>query len=149
MTRWAKQLLVLVAIAAGIGFLLLQQPGAERSVVTVGNRAFVVSVVRTAADIQKGLSGTDKLSDGHGMLFIFPRTDDWNIWMKDMNYSIDVVWLDEDGVVTYMVKDMQPSSYPKKYGPEVPSRYVIELPSGTIDKTRITVGDSIVLPSGI
>lgn len=148
MRRWAKQLLMLVAVAAGIGFLSWQMNN-ERLSVTLKSHSYAVSVMRTDDELLRGLSGTKELADGHAMLFVFPFKNNWKIWMKDMNYPIDIVWLDENRNILYLVKNAQPSSYPKKFGPDKHSHYVIELPSGTIDKTGITVGDSAGLPSGI
>lgn len=106
--------------------------------------------MRTAAELEKGLSGTASLPADNAMLFIFDKSDNPVIWMKDMNYPIDIVWLNNEKQVVHMVKNAQPSGYPKeKFQSATPARYVIELPSGTIERTGITQGDPAGLPEGV
>lgn len=152
--RWIKRAVIALVVIIGVGYLLWQM-NMQQQAVGLHHQTYYVSIVRTPEEIQRGLSGTDSLAANRGMLFVFPREDKWAIWMKDMNYPIDIVWLDKDAVVNYIVKNAQPSSYnaddPTKstmYTPEKPARYVIELPSGTIERTGIAIGDPAGLPSG-
>mgnify|MGYP001581369878 FL=1 len=109
-----------------------------------------MTVMRTEAERARGLSGTSSLSADQAMLFVFPNDDKWAIWMKDMKYPIDIVWLDNSGQVVHTVKNAQPSGYPKEqFRPASNSRYVIELASGTIEQTGIKNGDLAGLPSGV
>lgn len=119
-------------------------------VVQLHGQRYHTVIMRTDAERERGLSGTGSLPDDQAMLFVFQRDSQWGMWMKDMQYPIDIVWLNSDRRVVYMVKDAQPSSYPDTvYRPGVGSRYVIELPSGTIERTGIVEGDLATLPSGI
>jgi uncharacterized protein len=75
------------------------------------------------------------------MLFVYDRDDKWPIVMKGMNYPIDIVWLNKDKEVVYIVKKAPPESYPyETFIPKQDSRYVIELPSGTVDRKSIKIG---------
>ena len=147
--RWAKRIVITLAIVAGVSFLWLQLNDQQQSIRLHGH-SYHMSVMRTSDELQRGLSGTESLAADHAMLFVFPRDDKWSIWMKDMNYPIDIIWLDGDRNVVYLVKNAQPSSYPDtQFKPDQNARYVIELPSGTIEQTGITIGDPAGLPSGI
>ena len=149
MKKWAGTLIALLAVVAGGAFLWWQMSQSQASLQLHGQR-YHVSVMRTQAELQKGLSGTDSLPEGQAMVFAFASDSKWGMWMKDMNYPIDIVWLNSDRQVVYVVKNAQPSSYPDTtYKPDVPTRYVIELPSGTIERTGIAVGDAAGLPSGV
>lgn len=152
--RLIKRAVIALVAIIGVGYLLWQMT-MQQQAVGLNHHTYYVSIARTPDELQRGLSGTDSLTADHGMLFIFPKEDKWAIWMKDMNYPIDIVWLDKDAVVNYMVKNASPSSYnaedPTKstqFAPDVPARYVIELPSGTIERTGIAIGDPAGLPSG-
>lgn len=138
----------LIVIIGGLaGFLWLQYSHSQQ--LTIANHHYAVSVMRTDAERQKGLSYTDDLPADQVMLFVFPSDGRWGMWMKDMNYSIDMVWLDDNKQVVYMAKDAQPSSYPTVFRPDKNSRYVIELASGTIERTGISISDKATLPSGL
>ncbi len=58
-----------------------------------------------------------------------------------MKYPIDIVWLDKDKKVVYIVKNAPPESYPyENFTPKQDARYVLELPAGTVSKKSIAIG---------
>lgn len=137
---------VALAIAASAIVFLRPEPGAK-SLLQLGNRSYGVTILRTEAELQKGLSGTESLASDQAVLFVFPHEAKWGIWMKDMNYPLDILWLDRGSKVVHMVADARPSSYPKTtFTPNTKARYVIELPSGTIKATGISKGSFVTLP---
>lgn len=148
MKKWVGTIVVTLAIVAGGGFLWWQMAQGQSSLQLSGHR-YHMTVLRTEAELQKGLSGTKSLPEGEAMLFVFGGDSKWGIWMKDMNYAIDIVWLDSDRTVVYTIKNATPESYPEIFRPDVDARYVIELPSGTIERTGITKGDAAGMPSGV
>jgi uncharacterized membrane protein (UPF0127 family) len=144
-----KLVIVLVVLAA-IGAAVLWYMTMPKMVdIKLGNHNFKATVLTERQDLQNGLSGTDSLPADELMFFDFGGDYRWGIWMKDMKYSIDVIWMDKDGKVTHIVEEMKPESYPGHYQPEDLSRYVIEGISGTIDKTGIKKGDVVALPPEI
>jgi uncharacterized membrane protein (UPF0127 family) len=74
------------------------------------------------------------------MLFVFDENGQWGIWMKDMHYPIDILWLDQSKTVVDMVENVSPATYPAIFKPKAPARYVLELAAGSIAKTSIVVG---------
>lgn len=148
---WVFALVTFVVIGLAIALLAGRtETGAPNQTLQLRGMTYQTQVRNDKDELERGLSGTKSLPDGHAMLFVFPNDDKWAIWMKDMNYPIDIVWLDKDKKIVHLVKDAQPSSYPDtRFVPQTDSRYVIELPSGTIERTGITLGDKAGLPSGV
>jgi uncharacterized membrane protein (UPF0127 family) len=153
--RWEKFAIAAVLIIIG-GTMIWWQMSQDESLVRLDGRSYHVSIMRTDAQLEKGLSGTTNLPSGDAMLFVFSSDSDWQMWMKDMNYPIDMVWLNDAQQVVYTVKNAQPSSYDKAnpskstlFQSRSPAHYVIELPSGTIERTGIKNGDQASLPSGV
>ncbi len=105
----------------------------------------VVDVADTEALREKGLSGRTSLEAGRGMLFVFNEDDRWGIWMKDMNFSIDILWLAEDGTVITVMPNVSPDSYPQAFYPTKPSRYVLEVPADYAGEHGIAEGTKFVL----
>ena len=97
-------------------------------VVTEEGNEILVRVADSACERELGLSGFSGLSEGEGMLFVFPNDDIHGFWMKDMQFSIDIVWITQDGVVTDVVT-LSPETYPTVVIPHEPVRYALELPS--------------------
>lgn len=78
-----------------------------------------------------GLGKRPLISENTGMIFIFDEPDRHGIWMKDMNFPVDIIWLDENKQVVDHVSNASPDDFPVVMYPDVPAMYVIELPAGT------------------
>ncbi|HEV7424415.1 MAG TPA: DUF192 domain-containing protein [Candidatus Paceibacterota bacterium] len=114
--------------------------------VKIAGQDVKVELALTDVKREQGLSGRTSLSDNEGMLFVFDHSDKYLFWMKDMNFSIDMIWISEDMKVVYIKKDARPESYPESYGPGVSdkkAKYVLEVVSGFGDKNTLKVGDSV------
>jgi uncharacterized membrane protein (UPF0127 family) len=58
-----------------------------------------IEAVKTASAITKGLSGRENLCPDCGMLFIFNDKQIRRFWMKEMKFSLDIIWIKDDKVV--------------------------------------------------
>ena len=115
-------------------------PTATSAVVLKGIQLHV-SVVDTEATRQLGLGGRAGLAPDEGMLFVFPVDGVYGFWMKDMRFSIDIVWFSADKQVIYIARSVSPDTYPQSFGPNSPSRYVLELPAGWAAAHNLAIGD--------
>jgi hypothetical protein len=81
------------------------------------------------------------------MLFILGSKGIPTFWMKDMNFPLDFIWIDDDQVVD-VTKNVPPPSPGESlaiYSPKAPSNYVLELNAGTVDEYQISIGDKVVI----
>ena len=90
-----------------------------------------------------GLSGRKELKNDTAMLFVFEDEASQDIWMKDMNFSIDIVWVNSNQEIVLIKKNVSPETYPEVFGENVFSKFVIELPSGFADVNNLKVGDNV------
>jgi uncharacterized membrane protein (UPF0127 family) len=90
-----------------------------------------------------GLSGRKALADNTALLMIFSEDGEYGIWMKDMLFSIDVLWIDARGRVVDLVERFSPETYPQAFIPSRPVRYVIEAPAGFIPLHGIVAGERV------
>jgi hypothetical protein len=116
-----------------------------RASVTIGGKAFQALVSSTEALRDKGLGQRDSLDTDKVMLFIFDAPDLLGFWMKDMRFSIDMMWLDAQGVVVSIENNVSPDTYPKVYFPTKPSLYVIETNAGVLQSVGVKVGDKVTI----
>jgi len=91
----------------------------------------------------KGLSGRSSLGADEVMLFTFEREGRNFFWMKDMLFSIDIVWLDSDKKVIHIEQSVKPESFPKSFGPDEDSKYVLEFKEGVAESIGLEVGDRV------
>jgi uncharacterized membrane protein (UPF0127 family) len=105
-----------------------------------------LSVARTTEDKARGLSGRDFLEPNTGMIFVFEQDDYYGIWMKDMKFPIDVIWLDDLKNIVDVKEGLLPDTYPTVFYPMALARFVVELESGFIETHQIIVGDHFDIP---
>jgi uncharacterized membrane protein (UPF0127 family) len=156
--RNKNKIYVITAIIICVGILFIwflraqapasNSPTAQNSenfkTVRIGTATIRAELATTKAEQVQGLSGRTSLPENTGMLFVFDRPSYWSIWMKDMNFPIDVLWITDDFKVSDIVENMLPTSYPKTYMPHVPVRYVLEVPIWTVKTYGIAVGQAVV-----
>jgi hypothetical protein len=90
-----------------------------------------------------GLSNRPRIPENRGMLFVFDTADHYGIWMKDMQFPLDIFWLNEDGVIVAMWEYAHPDSYPQVFEPDQPANYIVEVTGGFAEIYNIEIGDTI------
>lgn len=108
---------------------------------TIGTTTIQVSVADTRETRIKGLSDTPVLPVGLGKLFVFESDSDWSIWMKDMQYPLDIIWLDGERVIVHIEENVSPATYPESFSSPTPARYVLEVNASTTAEYGWSVGD--------
>ncbi|MGC8567926.1 MAG: DUF192 domain-containing protein [Candidatus Micrarchaeia archaeon] len=87
-----------------------------------------------------GLMFFPKLGKNDALLIYFGREFYPGIWMYNMKFPIDIVWLDSEFFVADFKEMLAPCSSIfkcKVYYPSSKARYVLEMPTGTIKKEKI------------
>ena len=109
----------------------------------IGKQAITVALATTPAEQEQGLSDTKQLNFDQGMLFVFNPPTMPAFWMKDMNYPLDIIWIDQDKKVIGVSANLDPKTYPQTFSPSDPIEYVLEVSSGFYKTNNIQVGDSL------
>lgn len=90
-----------------------------------------------------GLSGRRSIDKEEGMLFDFGQSGEYCMWMKDMHFSLDILWLNDQKEIVYIIEDVTPDTYPKSFcGPESAS-YVVEVNQGIVRAADLHVGQRL------
>jgi len=93
-----------------------------------------------------GMAYVDWISEDEGMLFVFDDVTDSSFWMKNCLINLDIIFIDEKGVIVDILKDLAPcssSSCPKYYASDN-YRYVVEVNGGWSDKYGFEIGDKVI-----
>ena len=118
-------------------------PGQSIKAVLVNGKKVKVSLALTETERILGLSGRTSLPEDEGLLFVFNPPADVGFWMKDMLFSIDIIWINEKGKVIWVEKNLSPESYPEIFSPPAPASYVLEVNAGFSDKVDLKTDDQI------
>jgi uncharacterized membrane protein (UPF0127 family) len=111
--------------------------------VLVAGQKIKVDLAINQEEKNQGLSGCLSLDEGTGMLFIFEQPAKYAFWMKDMNFSIDIIWIAENFEITYIKKDAKPESFPESFTPIRDAKYILEVPAGFSDKYNLKEFDKV------
>lgn len=116
---------------------------ANRVLMELDETVVYLEIAQTPEDRARGLSGRASLSEDQGMLFVFEETARHGFWMKDMNFPIDIIWIDQDFSVVDIKHEAVPDSFPNSFTPDSPALYVVEVYAGFAKKYGITEGQKI------
>ena len=87
-----------------------------------------VEVANTDESRQRGLMFRRELAADHGMIFLFPISEEHGFWMHNTLIALDMIWLDEDRKVVGVVTAPPMTDAVRTVGKA--SRYVIEVSAG-------------------
>lgn len=141
----------LIALLIFLGIVLLMPhttvaPSAlPTQQITIATTTLAVEVAHTPTAREQGLSGRTGLPEGRGMLFVFDTPGEYGFWMKDMQFPLDIIFIDQNLHVINIDSDLSPATYPQVFYPPTPALYVLEVPAGFAATHAIVPGSSVVL----
>ncbi len=116
--------------------------GYKTSQIMLGSTKLTAEIADTNELREEGLSGRDSLPTNTGMLFVFQTPDTYGFWMKDMKFSLDLIWISPEKEIIAIDKDAAPNTYPKAFLPPSDVAYVVELPAGFALAHGLKVGQN-------
>lgn len=114
---------------------------------TLDSTEILIEKVQTDKERALGLSGRQSIGRADGMLFFFDSEGQHRIWMKDMFFSIDIIWIDSSGKVVFIEERISPETFPKVFKSDKPAKFILEVEAGMAEREGWGVGSSFVLES--
>ncbi len=141
--KWHVAFLALLVIS--FFFLRLWPDDPPTQIIMLKNQELNVYVAKTLEDMYRGLGGRSSLDDKDGMLFVYDFPGEHGIVMRDMQFAIDIVWLDRGTVVDIApgvpAEPGVPEHALRLYRPRVASTLILELPAGWAAAHDLKIGD--------
>lgn len=132
----------------------LEQTEFPQGIVKIDDVMLKVQIADTKPLQTRGLMFQETLPYDQGMLFIFEDEGIRSMWMLNMQFSLDVLWIDSQGNVVHIEKDTQPCksaletmacTFANGNGEE--AKYVLEVTAGFVDKFNITENSKLEIIS--
>ncbi len=98
-------------------------------------------VANTHRTREQGLMFRKSLGENAGMLFVFPKSAYYGMWMKNTILPLSVAFIDEKGIIIN-IADMKPDSLVAHYSAG-PAKYALEVNSGWFASRKIDAGDLV------
>lgn len=122
----------------------LQKRQHYRSIsVSVNGARLTALLADTSVKRMIGLMYRPSIKDGECMLLVFRKEGYQSIWMHNMRFAIDVLWMDSRLRIVDMKEKLQPCSSLlrcRAYSPVRPALYVLEGKYGLISAKRLKKG---------
>ncbi|WP_339862675.1 DUF192 domain-containing protein [Thalassospira alkalitolerans] len=128
--------------AAVVAGLNAKASGFERSRLLVDGKVFSVELAATPDERSRGLMFRTEMAQDAGMLFDFGSAHDISMWMKNTFISLDMLFIDKNGVIVGIEKRTVPKSETIIPTPR-PVRFVLELNGGAADHFGLEVGEKV------
>lgn len=158
------QVLVPITIAAiivGIAGIIslpsdvkLESVEFPRGTVKLDSVVLEVQIADTDPRRVRGLMFQDQLPLDEGMLFVFDDANIRSIWMLNMQFPLDVIWIDDNNKVVFIEKNVPPCKTaletvicPSYNGGSMDAKYVLEVTAGFVDEFKITTGSTLEIIS--
>ena len=158
------QVLIPITIAAvivGVAGILsipsdvkLESVEFPRGTIKIDDVVLEVQIADTDPSRARGLMFQDQLPFDEGMLLVFDDETKSSIWMLNMQFPLDVLWIDENGQVVYIEKNVPPCktaletvTCPSYKGNNNDAKYVLEVTAGFVDKFEISEDSRIEIIS--
>lgn len=135
-------LLGLLAWAAAAQGGAMNPPLPTATVLLAGRVSVVAELAQRPEEQVLGLSNRPDLAPGRGMLFLYPQPQPVGIWMKDMRFPLDILWI-RDGRIVKIEKHAPPlvQGAPERVYTAT-ADLVLEVPAGFADRENIRLGDT-------
>ena len=162
MTTRAQVLIPITAAAVIIGVVgiltipsdsKLESVEFPRGTILVDGIPLEVQIADTDSRRVRGLMFQDPLPQDQGMIFVFPETGLYSIWMLNMQFPLDIIWFDRDGNAVHIETDVPPCQSTLEITtcqsiiPAKESFYVLEATAGCVERNNITLDSKITIVS--
>ena len=109
----------------------------------VGSVKLLVEVADTRDKRIKGLMFRKNMPEDSGMLLVFDREDVQGIWMKNMRFNLDIIFLNREKQVLEIFPDVPPCRQDPcpSYICRQPAKYVLEIKGNRSRELGIKPGD--------
>lgn len=145
--------LIFAAVLTAVYFLYFKKPG-EPEWVREGEVTFlnkdsrqVLAMIEVEAAIQaaernQGLMYRSEMDEDKGMIFFFEDMDMRSFWMKNTKIPLDIIFIDNKGVINTIHKNTVPYSE-RSIPSKQKSQFVVEVNGGYCERHGIKEGDLI------
>jgi uncharacterized membrane protein (UPF0127 family) len=125
-----------------------------RGIVKIDGVVLEVQIADTDPRRARGLMFQEQLPLDEGMLLVFDDANKRSIWMLNMQFPLDVIWIDDNSRVVFIEKNIPPCktaletvTCPSYKGGSKDAKYVLEVTAGFVDAFKITTESTLEIIS--
>lgn len=119
--------------------------GLKRGQVCFKDKCFDVELAQTQEEKERGLMFREKLDPNKGMLFIYEDEGIRSFWMKNVQFPLDIIWINEKKEVVFISENVQPceKNLCSRIKTDIKAKYVLEINAGACKKGALKMRDNV------
>ena len=125
-----------------------------RGTIKIDDIVLEVQIADTDPRRARGLMFQEQLPLDEGMLFVWDAADKRSIWMLNMQFPLDIIWIDDANKVVFIEKNvpicktaLETVTCPSYKGGSKDAKYVLEVTAGFVDAFKITTESTLEIIS--
>lgn len=112
--------------------------------IKVGDQVLRTEIASSSEQLKRGLGGRPCILPDQALLLKFSKPSAIRIWMKDMKFPIDAIWIDSSHKVVAEEIDLSPNTYPDSFvNKDHSAQYVLEVKANRSKELNINLGTTI------
>jgi uncharacterized membrane protein (UPF0127 family) len=118
-----------------------------RPVTLPSGKVLRVETATSDFELLRGMMFRTSLAPDRGMLFVYPKPDHYQFWTYQIQFPVDIIWLDSNRDIVEIFENAPPcntkASKCPQYGGKQISAYVLEIGEGMARKYGLGLGQRI------
>lgn len=120
-----------------------------RGTIKIDDTVLEVQVADTEPRRIRGLMFQEQLPYDQGMIFVFNEPGIYSLWMLNMQFSLDMIWFDENGTIVHIEENIPPCKSATEIMacqsiiPNGNALYILEVTSGFVKEFNITKNSTL------
>lgn len=145
-------ILIVVVILGGGIYLIFMEKGVryENSdkLCWTKQNCITVEIFNTPYERKKGLMNRPSLDKDKGALFEYKSNEMQSMWMKNMAFPLDIIWINKTSHIIYIHNDVKPCLKKpcETYDSPAPVSHAVEVNANYSRKNRLKRGMKVRLP---
>lgn len=117
------------------------QPLRNDGIVFFGNYSITVEIADNSEERSKGLMFRESIPHNTGMLFVFENEGLYSFWMKNVEFNLDMIWMDSNGEVVHIEENVPTcTEICPSYTSLRRASYVLEVNAGYVNEINLVKG---------
>ena len=135
--RWFATLFTVFGLSLALGHSV----AADTIRLTISGYEIAAEVAHNQLSRSQGLMYRESLEENTGMLFVFPGSGYYSMWMKNTYIPLSVAFIDVRGVILN-IAEMQPETLTSHDAAGM-AKYALEMNKGWFAARKITAGAQV------
>lgn len=142
--------ILILTLGLGVIFLiwLMTRQSSDLKIadVIINQKKIKVEIATSPLELYRGLSSRAELCSNCGMLFNFTNSEEQEFVMRDMNFPLDIIFINNGQIINIAANSAPEGNNPRRiYHSVRPTNQVLEINGGYAEASGFKIGDLVLV----